>query len=200
VAADDTGLRPVARTTRLRLLWLGIVVAIMALLTAGWPLLNTAVSNRQPLAAGSRLTVGTGTASSAVVTVGAGWYMLPAQTNPAQAYMLSKGALQLAIMHVSLVGPGQEAQTWAGMRRILAVTYPGARISRAASIDTRHGVRALKGAMISRRLVGTVTIFPGPSGLFAIGTVVLAPRTTNSALRAAAARVVYSLMFAAHSP
>ena len=104
MAADETARRPAASATKLRLRWLVIVVAVMALLTAGWPLLNIAVANRHPLAAGARLTVGTSPSNSAVVTVGAGWSLLSEQSNPMQGYLLQRGRVELSITHVVLVG------------------------------------------------------------------------------------------------
>jgi hypothetical protein len=199
VAADQTEPRSAVSTTRRRLRWLAIVVAIMALLTAGWPLLNSAVDNRQPLAAGSRLTVGTEPASAANVTVGPGWSVLPAQTNPVQGYVLEKGGLQLYLTHVSLVDRNQVPRLWQGLRRILSVRRPGSRLSKPAFITTEHGLRAITGVVVGPRVIGTATIFPGPSREFAIEIIALSPRRTRSALRTAAARIIASLMFKAQS-
>jgi hypothetical protein len=198
VAADETGRAP-AGTTRVRLRWLAIVVAIMALLTAGWPLLNSAVANRQPLSAGSRLTVGTAPASSGVVTVGSGWYMLPAESNPAQEYVLSKDSLLLVIRHVSLVGRGQVPRMWQGLRQVLALSNPGAGLGKPVTFSTVHGLRATTGLVTGRRLIGTATVFTGPSREFAIVMVMLAPRGASRAVRAAALRIIISLVFTAQS-
>jgi hypothetical protein len=199
VAADQIETRPAVSTTRRRLRWLAIVVAIMALLTAGWPLLNSAVDNRQPLAAGSRLTVGTAPASAADVTVGPGWSVLPAQSNPVQGYVLQKGGLLLYLTHVSLVDRNQVQRLWPGLRRILSVNHPGSRLSRPAFITTAHGLLAFTGVVVGTRVTGTATIFPGPSREFAIVIIALAPRHTSPALRAATARIIASLMFKAQS-
>jgi hypothetical protein len=197
VATDETSPRPATSATRLRLRWLVIVVALMALLTAGWPLLNSAVANRQPLAAGSRLTVGTGPASSAVVTVGSGWSLLPAQSNPMQGYLLQRGDLRLSITHVALVGRDQVPRMWEGLRRILAVSDPGARLSKPTYITGTSGLRAITGVMTGPRVIGAATIVPGPSRQFGIEMVVVAPRRAMAAMRAAAVRVMTSLRFTA---
>jgi hypothetical protein len=199
VAADQNEPRAAVSTTRRRLRWLAIVVAIMALLTAGWPLLNSAVANRQPLAAGSRLYVGTEPASAANVTVGPGWSVLPAQSNPRQGYVLQKGGLQLYLTHVSLVDRNQVPRLWQGLQRILSVSHPGSRLSKPVFITTAHGLRTITGVVVGTRHTGTVTIFPGPSREFAIEIIALAPRRTRPALRAAAARIIASLMFTAPS-
>jgi hypothetical protein len=199
VAADETARRPATSATKLRLRWLVIVVAIMALLTAGWPLLNMAVANRRPLAAGSRLTVGPAPGNSAVVTVGAGWYVLPAQSNPTQGYVLHEGNLDLSITHVSMVNHGQAPLMWRGLRRILSVSHPGARLSRPVHITFGHGLRAITGVVVGSHFIGTATIFPGPSRQFAIEMIVFAPLKTSPALRAAAVSVIRSLVFTAES-
>jgi hypothetical protein len=199
VVDDETERGPAAGTARFRLRWLAVVVAIMALLTAGWPLLNSAVANRQPLAAGSRLTIGTSPASSAVITVGRGWYIQPAQSNPRQEYVLRKDGLLLAITHISLVDRSQVPRIWQGMRQILAVTNPGSELSKPVTIGTAHRLRAFTGAVTGRRLVGTITVFTGPSREFAIVLLVLASPRASPALRAAALRVIISLKFTAQS-
>ena len=143
MVADETDHAPAARNTRFRLRWLAVVVATMALLTAGWPLLNSAVANRQPLAAGSHLTIGTSPASSGMVTVGPGWSIQPAQSNPRQEYVLREDGLELAISHIGLVNRDQVPRIWQGMRQILAVTNPGSELSKPVTISTAHRLPSL---------------------------------------------------------
>lgn len=197
--ADEAGRGPATGATRFRLRWLAVVVAVMALLTAGWPLLNSAVANRQPLRAGAKVTIGSGRASSATVTVGPGWYVQPAQSNPALRYVLRNGAVVLDIRHVSFADHYQLAVMWRGMRQGLSVTEPGFGLSKPAEFTTASGRLGITGAVSGPLLVGTATIVPGPSREFAIAIVVLAPRRTSRALRAAAREVVLSLRFDAPS-
>jgi hypothetical protein len=100
---------------------------------------------------------------------------------------------------VSLVNRGQVQLMWQGLRRILSITDPGSRLSKPAIIRTGHRLPALTGFVTGQRLIGAATIYPGPSGEFAIQMVVLAPRNTSGALRAAAVRVVTSFTFTAQS-
>jgi hypothetical protein len=195
VVADQTGRGRAPAATRVRLRWLAIVVAVMAVLTAGWPLLNTAVANRHPLASGAKVTIGSGHASSGMVTVGRGWYVQPEQSNPAVLYILRKSAVTLYIRHVSLASRQPLLSMWTGMRQVLAVTLPGASLGAPLTIRTIHGLGAITGTVSDARLVGTATIVPGPSRKFAIAMVVLAPRHTGQALRSAAHQVVLSLKF-----
>jgi hypothetical protein len=199
VVADETGRGPAASVTKARLRWLAVVVAIMALLTAGWPLLNSAVANRQRLASGARVTVGLGPASSGTVTVGPGWYVRPMQSNPTQEFVLSRGAVVVDIRHVSLLDRRQMVNIWSGMRQILSVTDPGFRLSQPVRVTTIHGMLAYVGRVSGQSMAGTATIEPGPSRKFAIAMVVLAPKGTNRTVLAAAHQIVVSLMFSAPS-
>lgn len=192
MVADETGRRS---TTKVRLRWLAIVVAIMALLTAGWPLLNSIANDRQPLAAGSKITVGPESASSGTVTVGGGWSVEPAQSNPTQQYVLRKGAVVLEIRHVALIGHSQSAAMWTGMREILGITNPGLRLAPPVSVTIAHRFAAVTGRILGLRLIGTATIVPGPSRQFGIAMVELAPRRASRALLASAHRIMVSLMF-----
>jgi hypothetical protein len=194
VAADETPQRPLVSATKLRLRWLVIVVAVMAVLTAGWPLLDMAVTDQHPLAAGSRLTLGT-SPSSGVVTVGPGWSLLSEQSNPTQGYLLQRGNLLLSVTHVGLLSREQLPQMLRGLLRILSVSNPGVRLRKPVFISTRDGLRAITSVVTGRRQLGTATIVRAPSGNFGIEMLALAPRGTSRALHAAAARVMVSLIF-----
>jgi hypothetical protein len=176
------------------------VVAIMALLTAGWPLLNMAVSDGHPLAAGSRLTVGPGPGSSGVVTVGPGWTLLAAESNPMRTYVIRSGHLDLSILHVPLVNGDQVPQLWEGLRQTLWLSDPAVRLSRPVLLTRGPGRRVITGLVSSPRLIGSATIFPAPSRQFAIEMIVIAPRGTRAALRAAAAGVIASMRFTMSRP
>jgi hypothetical protein len=169
----------------------------MALLTAGWPLVNAAVADRQPLADAARLTVGHGAGTSAVVTVGRGWSVLPEQSNPSQGYLLRHGPVELSILRVGLVNQRQVPHLWSGLRQILTVSSPGARLSRPVPFRTAHGLLGLRGVFTTAGKVGTATIVPGPSRRFAIVMLVLAPRGTRLGMRAAGLLIVRSLRFTA---
>ena len=167
----------------------------MALLTAGWPLVNAAVADRQPLADDTRLTIGSGAGSSAVVTVGRGWAVLPEQSNPNQGYLLRHGQVELSILHVDLVNSRQVPQLWSGLRQILSVSSPAARLGRGVSFRTARGLPGISGVITTARKAGTATIVAGPSRRFAIVMLVLAPRGTSLAMRIMGARIVRSLRF-----
>lgn len=194
MAADDSGIGPAATSLRLR--WLVIIVAIMALLTAGWPLLNAMVANRHGLAAGTTLKVGASNSSSAQVTVGHGWSVLPAQSNPRHEYVLRRGAVRLSIAYVALAGTHQVPQLWSGLRAVIQISYPGASLSQPASMLEAHGYKAFTGRVVDNHMMGTVTAVPAPSGQYAIEMITLAPRGVSPVMRIAALRIMRSLLFA----
>lgn len=194
MAADDTGTGPAATGFRLR--WLVIIVAIMALLTAGWPLLNATVANRNALAAGTKLNVGASPSSSAEVTVGRGWSELSAQSNPRHEYVLRRGEVRLSIAYVALAGGHQVPQLWSGLRAVLRISYPGASLGQPANVLGARGYRAFTGRLVDNQMVGTVSAVSAPSGRYAIEMITLAPRGVGPAMRVAALQIMRSLLFA----
>src|SRR4029077_3263283 len=102
------GLRA-ASAGSLRVRWLLVVVGVIVLLTAGWPLLNTAISNRRMVAANSTLIVGPSHPNVAMVTIGRGWSLLADQTDPRQNYALRRGAIDLRISFVTVMSGNQMA-------------------------------------------------------------------------------------------
>ena len=195
MAADGTGRAPGTRqppgiaTPRARLRWLLVVVTVMALLTAGWPLLNSAVADKKPLAAGSALRIGPAGTDSAEITVGPDWSLLPAESNASQRYILRRGAATVSISYLSLVSRFQAPRLWDGMREMLGITHPGASLGAPSVITSSQGRTGMTGAVTSRRHVGAVTLFVGPSGTFAIAMIVLAPRNGRGAAMVAAVRM-----------
>ena len=189
---------PGAPTPRARLLWLLTVVTVMALLTAGWPLVNSAVSDNLPLAPGAALRIGPGGPESAVVRVGPGWSLRPAESNSARGYALRRGAVTASIAYVSLAERAQAPQLWDGLRAILRIRNPGLRLGSPRAITSRQGRAGLTGPLTSRGTAGAATIFVGPSGTFAIEMIGLVPRNQGGEAALAAVRTfVRSLVFPA---
>jgi hypothetical protein len=180
---------------RARLRWLAIVVGVMALLTAGWPLLNASVADKQQLAPRASLRVGPSGRDSASVRVGQGWFVRPAQTDPSQEYMLRRGAVAISIGYVSLLGRYQAAGLWDGLRRVLRVSNPGVSLGQPAAVTTGQGREGLVATAASARSAGVVSVFVGPSGTYAIQIVVLAPRSARLAAGADSSQLIRSLRF-----
>jgi hypothetical protein len=180
-----------------RLRWLVIVVTVMAVLTAGWPLINLSVSNNRRISANTKLTVGPSHRDSGQVTVGPGWLMQSAQSNPHMAYSLRRGPVTVSIAYVNLLSRGDTRDLYSGMREIIQLSHPGATMSAPRQVTSAHGFKGSAGVVTSASMAGTAAVFAYPAREFAIEMVVLAPRRTALANLIAAQRIVHSLVFPA---
>jgi hypothetical protein len=181
----------------LRLRWLVTVVAIMAVLTAGWPLINIAVSDNSRIAANSKLSVGPSRKNSAQVTVGPGWLMQSAQSDPREAYSLRRGGVTLSIIYVDLLSRSDVDGLWQGMAQLLRISYPGTSLSRPVRVTSAHGYPGDTGLITSRTTRGTAAVFADQQRQFAVEIVITAPRRTPVANLVAAQRIMRSVLFAA---
>jgi hypothetical protein len=195
MAADQPRLPPGGASPRARLRWLLIVVAVMVLLTAGWPLLNALVADKQQLAAGVSLRVGPSGPNSASLRVGPGWTLRPAESDPRQCYLLRRGAVTVSISYASLVGAGHAAGIWSGLRRVFQIRHPGIRLGKPAAVTSGQGRPGLRATATGAHINGDVTGFVGPSGTYAIEIVVLAPRYARPVAAAASLLLIRWLRF-----
>jgi hypothetical protein len=195
MVAEQPGQPTGSASPQARLRWLLVVLGVMALLTAGWPLLNASVADSQPLAPRASLRVGPSGPDSASVTVGQGWFVRPAETDPSQTYMLRRGAVAVSIGYVSLAGRYQAAAVWDGLLRVFLVTNPGVSLGQPAAATTGQGRKGLSAAAESGRLAGVVSAFVGPSGMYAIQIVVLASRSARPVAEADSSELIRSLRF-----
>jgi hypothetical protein len=195
MVADQPWQPPGSASPRARLRWLLIVVCVMALLTAGWPLLNAGVADKQKLAARASLRLGPSGPDSASVRVGQDWFVRPAQTDPSQDYMLRRGAVAVSISYVSLAGRYQAAGLWDGLRRVFLVSNPSVSLGKPAAVTSGQGRQGLIATAASARSAGAVSIFVGPSGTYAIQIVVLAPGGARLAAGADSSQLIRSLRF-----
>ena len=188
---------PDAGSVRVR--WLVLVVAVMVGLTAGWPLLNTVVANRQAVAAGPQ-SIGSGPANSGHVKVGHGWTLAPAQSNPRLEMSMSRGPVTMSAAFVRLPAGWHAGQLWAGLGSTLRIRRPGARLGAARVTTNVQGLTGLVGSLVQGDLSGTATIFPAPSRRFAVVMLLLAPRHTRLVDLAGAHKLIRSIQFARASP
>jgi hypothetical protein len=178
-----------------RLRWLAIIIAVMAVLTAGWPLLNRAVSDHRRLAPNTRLAIGPSHKNGAIVTLGPGWTMRAGETNPRLVYTLQRGPLILSITYATLINNRQIDDLWAGLREVVQVGHPGATLSVPVSVRTIHGSAGDIGLVKAPDLVGTASVFAGPSRRYAIEMIVAEPKGAARLNLVAAQRIMRSLIF-----
>jgi len=176
------------------------VVAVMVLLTAGWPLLNRTVSDSRPLAASHTLTIGPGGALVATVTVGQGFRLLPAESNPRQQYSMRVGPAQLIVSSVSLAEPTSALQLWSGLRQVLRLSHPGASLGLPTAMTSAQGLHAVTGAITSRHKAGMAAVLVAPAGAFAIDIVMVAPESDANQMTRAGRLLVRSVTFPGEAP
>jgi hypothetical protein len=185
---------------RRRLRRLAIVIGVMALLTAGWPLLNKTVADNRPLAAGHSLTIGPGGALIARIRVGRGFRLLPAQSNPHQQYSMRVGPAQLTVASVSLPMPVSATRLWAGLRQVLSLSHPGTTLGRQTTMTSAQGLPGVTGSVTSKSKAGMAAVFVAPTGKFAVDIVMLAPRNALNRIRSAGQQLLQSVTFLSTVP
>jgi hypothetical protein len=173
------------------------VLAVIVVLTAGWPLVSATVAGHQPVAAGTTVTVGPSGTESGRVTVGPGWSVLTASSNPQQYYSFSRGALRLTVRYVSLARVGERGPLFKGMRQILRIGYPGVTAGRPQVLITAAGDHGLTASLSGAGHTGQAAVVAAPTQPFAIEMVLLGPPSTVRAVRAAGLPVIRSLRFPA---
>jgi hypothetical protein len=183
-----------------RLRWLLAVLAVIVTLTAGWPLVSTTVAGDRPLAAGTTVTVGPSRASSGRVTVGPGWSVLTARSDPNRSYSLARGALRLSVRYVSLVSPPAQASLWRGLRQVLRIGNPGLTPGRPRVFTTSDGSQGLIAFLSGPGRTGQAAALAAPDGTFAIEMIMLGPPGTARVMRSAGLPVLRSLRFPAAAP
>ena len=171
------------------------IVVIMVVLTAGWPLVNASISDRQRLAASGTLAIGPSRKDSARITVGDGWSLRKSQSDPQQDYELYYGGVDLSVRYVTLIGRLRPGKLWSGLGHIVRISSSSARLGVPSPIENSQGLRGITGTFTRSGRAGLATVFPGPGGTFAIEMTTLARPGARAADRAAAQLVVRSIMF-----
>lgn len=151
------------------------VVAVMALLVAGWPFLASRLDDDRALTAGTVLRVGPGDGDEAWFTVGDGWTMSESGTTPSQEYVLTRGDAELSVAYLSLMSSNDVDRLWDGLRRSARVSDSDARLGPPSPLVAVGGARGSTGDLAQGGERGTVAVYPAPDKSFAIRLVALAP-------------------------
>jgi hypothetical protein len=184
----------------LRLRWLLGVLAVIVVLTAGWPLVSSTVTGHRPIAAGTTITVGPTASSAGRVTVGPGWSVTTANSNPKQYYAIARGPVRLSIRFVRLARTGQPGPLWRGLRQILRIDSPGVTPGRPQVITTADGRRGIIAALSGPGRIGRAVVVAAPARPFAIEMIVLGPPGTLRAMHASGMPIIRSLRFPVTAP
>lgn len=181
----------------LRLRWLLGVLAVIVVLTAGWPLVSATVAGHRPLAAGTTITVGPTASSSGRVTVGPGWSVMTANSNPKQYYAIDRGPVRLSVRFVRLARTGQSGPLWRGLLQILRIGSPGVTPGRPQVITTADGGRGVIAALSGPGRIGRAVVVAAPDRPYAIEMIMLGPASTLQAMHASGMPIIRSLRFPA---
>ena len=147
---------------------LGVSVVVVAVLTGGWAAVNAALPATESMTSGHSMTLGSGEGYEASVTFDEGWELDKGASSQGQRYLFTKGPVNL---HLAVVHPPQRATAtdlWDGMRDTVRVDDTGARLNDPEPITSDRGAEGLTGDLHIHRHTGTATIFPAPSGDFAV--------------------------------
>lgn len=172
------------------------VVAVMALLVAGWPFLASRLSDDRALPAGAVLRVGPGNGDQAWFTVGDGWTMSESETLPSLEYVLTRGDTELSVAYLSLMSSDYADRLWDGLRRSARVSSSDARLGPPSPVVAVGGARGSVGDLTQGDERGTAAVYPAPDDSFAIRFVALAPSGAGTdADVASALDVIRSIVF-----
>jgi len=179
--------------------WLGVaaILVVIALITAGWPVINSWISDRQDLPDGTVLRIGSGTERATVRLSGSGWQVSKSQSDPLRSYDLRHGAVQLTIDYASLLSAKDARNVWAGATRLVEVS--GGRVGTVEKTHTRRDVPGQTATLVQQGDLGRLTTYVAPDKMYALQFVELGPTDAPVADRAAAQAVVRDVTFGGHA-
>jgi hypothetical protein len=177
-------------------------VAVMAVLTAGWPLISLALSDTQSLPAGQTLVIGPSAPYSARFTVGGGWLVRKSLSDPKQDYWLRRGSVSVSVVLVPLISSSQAGRLWAGVRSLAQVSSPGTRLAGPRPARARAGGQVTTGVLTRAGGAEWVTIYLSPARKFAVEIFWAAARAGHPAAadRRAVAGLIASVGFPGRRP
>jgi len=161
------------------------IVAVVLALTIGWPVATLAFSSRQPLPAGQVLIIGPDATHQASLTLGAGWVLQKADTNPKLNFVLRNGPVRLSVIFVFLLATPDATQRWHGLRQLLTAANPAARLSGPQTFTNGNGVRGQRGVLQQGDQIGLAVIYPSPKNMYAVELISLGPPGARAAQQAA---------------
>lgn len=143
------------------------VLAVLAALVAGWPLVASRFPDERPLAERTVLRIGPDGAS-AWFRVGAGWTLHKAETRPSQEYVLTRGPTTLTIAYLLVLRDTDADALWEGLRRSTRVADADTRVGPPRALVAERGAKGLVGDMTRSGDPGLAAVYPAPGRDFAI--------------------------------
>ncbi len=173
---------------------LGVAAAVVAVLTAGWALVNAGLPQTEDLAAGQNITLGSGDGYEASMSVDDGWELDTGSSAQGERYVLTKGPVNLQVRVVTPVARASATELWEGMREIVRVGDASAALGEPKPVTSEGGAEGLTGDLHVQQRTGTATVFPSPGGDFAVQTQAIGADATPAEL-ADAEQLVQSIRF-----
>ena len=173
-----------------RLCGLLAVIAVMAVLAGGWTLVNDSISGSAPLPRGT-VSVSTGGAQAALITVGPGW----SQQSTTNGWVIGHAGTSLTIYSVSFEGRPSAAQDWSGLGRIELVNDPSAHLGAPHPVRGGRDAEGLIGRLALPGQPGLAAVFPVPGRGFAIEMVATGKPGSSPASLRPARQVIRSVRF-----
>ncbi|MYV99275.1 hypothetical protein [Streptomyces sp. SID3343] len=191
-----TDARTLAASRRAR--WWGplAVIAVLALLTGGWPLIDSWISGDERVRAGTVFRVGPDSDDYAWFRIGDdGWTLDRAATTPSRQFVLRREGVDLSIAYISLARAEDADNLWTGLRDTVRVADPHARLGPPQSLIADAGAAGVFGTLVQDGDTGRAAIFRGPQDAFAIRLIALAAPGTPDPVWLPARDVMRSLTF-----
>jgi hypothetical protein len=181
---------PATEARRPRRAW-PIVVAVlagMALLAGGWPLISSMLPDSESLPADIGLRLGPEPQEAALLPLaGDGWRISKSESNPDQQYALRHGAVGLEVSYVQLEQPADADGLWDGLRKLGELS--DSTFGPPAPGRSARGLPTEEASVTEDGLTGTVTVYVHPDRSYAIVLKELgrpdAPQADRAAVRAA---------------
>ncbi|WP_026116420.1 hypothetical protein [Nocardiopsis valliformis] len=173
---------------------LGVTAVVVAVLTGGWALVNSALPKTEEIAEGQSMMLGSSETHEASVTFDDGWELDAGSSSQGQQYLFTKGPVNLIVSVVQPVESATASELWEGMRDIVRVSDASAALGEPKPITSESGAEGLTGDMHIRQHTGSATVFPAPREDFAVEAQVFGANASQTEL-ADAEKLLQSLRF-----
>ncbi|MEV7422326.1 hypothetical protein [Streptomyces sp. NPDC091212] len=172
------------------------VLFVMAALTAGWPLIDRALSDRERLPGGALLELGPSSGTAVLRVVGEGWSLSKSQSDPNSSYALSRDGVDVVAGYVDLTTTEAGAERlWTGLRRVQSVADAGSRLGEPHPVTSAEGARGSTGTLTRSGRTGTATVWLPPGEAYAVEITVLAKPRAGAGVVEEAMALVHSVSF-----
>ncbi|MFJ1750757.1 hypothetical protein ACIOJD_31640 [Streptomyces sp. NPDC088116] len=176
------------------------VLTLMAALTAGWPLIDRALNDHEPVRNGAVLQLGPDDDIALLRVVGEGWELSKSASDPDTAYTLSRDGVDVVAGYVDLSGGGEAGELWSGLRKVQSVADGDSRLGGPRPVTGTRGAEGRTGTLTRDGRTGTATLWLPPDRSYAVEVTVLAKPRTGPRARADAAAMARGVSFPQGAP